>query len=133
MSVSGATVLLVDSTTHRVLLLHRQLHWKGWEYVKGGLLPGETPAETARREVKEETGLVPASLSPLSAELSFNDGSEQRTFAAFLGLVNEQPIRVGPEHDDARWVSFDEARTLLTYPDQLLPLDAAQSMIKKSL
>jgi 8-oxo-dGTP pyrophosphatase MutT (NUDIX family) len=38
------------------LLLRRKQNWKGWEYVKGGLLPGESLQAGLRREIFEETG-----------------------------------------------------------------------------
>jgi 8-oxo-dGTP pyrophosphatase MutT (NUDIX family) len=37
-------------------LLHRKQNWRGWEYVKGGLLPGESLKTGLRREIREETG-----------------------------------------------------------------------------
>src|SRR3989344_1001102 len=39
------------------LILKRKLHWKGWEFTKGGVENGETEMFTVIREVKEETGL----------------------------------------------------------------------------
>ena len=42
------------------------LHLAGhWEFPGGKIEPGEQPAETARRELAEETGLVAGELEPL--------------------------------------------------------------------
>jgi len=51
-------VLLYSKTKKWIeyLLLKRKLHWKGWEFPKGKIEPGEKKVETARRELKEETG-----------------------------------------------------------------------------
>ncbi|MFB9433591.1 NUDIX domain-containing protein [Streptoalloteichus tenebrarius] len=63
----GARVLLLDDQD-RVLLIHARdpdepdHHW--WELPGGGLDPGETPADTARREVAEETGILLDHLGP---------------------------------------------------------------------
>jgi len=38
------------------LILKRKLHWKGWEFPKGGVKNKETIKQTITREVKEETG-----------------------------------------------------------------------------
>ena len=39
------------------LLLKRKLHWKGWEFPKGGVELFETRKMAVKREVMEETGL----------------------------------------------------------------------------
>jgi 8-oxo-dGTP pyrophosphatase MutT (NUDIX family) len=61
----GARVLLLD-TDNRVLLIHAcDPHDRGhdwWELPGGGLDEGEEPADAARREVAEETGIVLPSL-----------------------------------------------------------------------
>ena len=38
------------------ILLKRKLHWKGWEFPKGKIEKGEKKIQTAKRELKEETG-----------------------------------------------------------------------------
>jgi 8-oxo-dGTP pyrophosphatase MutT (NUDIX family) len=58
----AARVVCLDAA-HRVLLLHWRDPSDGallWEPPGGGLEPGETPLEAARRELVEETGLNPA-------------------------------------------------------------------------
>ena len=55
-----AVFIIVHSKTKKgfeYLILKRKLHWKGWEFVKGGRRFFESRTCTARREVKEETGL----------------------------------------------------------------------------
>jgi len=57
----GARVLLLD-TNDRVLLVHardpQDPDHRWWELPGGGVDPGEEPADAARREVAEETGIV---------------------------------------------------------------------------
>ena len=38
------------------LILKRKLHWKGWEFPKGGTEKREKLVQTLERELKEETG-----------------------------------------------------------------------------
>ena len=45
------------------LMLKRKLHWKGWEFPKGGAKKGETIRQTIIREVKEEVGLKPIKIT----------------------------------------------------------------------
>jgi len=43
----------------KYLILKRKLHWKGWEFPKGGIKKYELRRFAIRRELKEETGLKP--------------------------------------------------------------------------
>ena len=40
------------------LVLKRKLHWKGWEFPKGGIEKEESLLNAAKREIEEETGQV---------------------------------------------------------------------------
>lgn len=133
MSSTGVAVILVDAFSKRILLLHRTLNWTGWEYVKGHLNHGEELEDAARRETEEETGLTVSSLHRLNAPLIFNDGMGDRDYTTFLGVANSLEVTPSLEHDDARWVPVSEARTLLTFPDQLPPLEAAETLINTLL
>ncbi|MEI7962151.1 MAG: NUDIX hydrolase, partial [archaeon] len=48
---------LVVFDGEKFLLLHRVLHWKGWEFPKGGVITGESSADALKRELLEETGI----------------------------------------------------------------------------
>ncbi|MFG2109548.1 NUDIX hydrolase [Micromonospora chersina] len=67
-SYEVALVLLVDASG-AVLLQHRDEHApvspNQWSLPGGGVEPGETPEEAARRELLEETGLTAGELRPL--------------------------------------------------------------------
>ena len=52
---AGGVVLRREGGTARFLLIRDS--YKNWGFPKGHLEPGEPPAEAARREVTEETGL----------------------------------------------------------------------------
>ncbi|MFA7250412.1 MAG: NUDIX domain-containing protein [Dehalococcoidia bacterium] len=58
----SARVVLLDATDH-VLLIHSEWdHRSLWFTPGGGMKPGETPEQAARRELLEETGLDPSTL-----------------------------------------------------------------------
>lgn len=63
----AAVVVAVDSAGQIILVeQHRSALGHNLLEVPAGLLePGEDPQETARRELKEETGFSPASIEPL--------------------------------------------------------------------
>ncbi|HTW84094.1 MAG TPA: NUDIX hydrolase [Candidatus Sulfotelmatobacter sp.] len=57
----GAVVVIVQPTPDTMLLVKQYRHPVGretWEAVAGGMDPGESPVDAARRELREETGYV---------------------------------------------------------------------------
>ncbi len=56
---AGSVVVLPHLSDGRLLLVRQYRHAAGqplWELVAGGIKPGETPKDAARRELLEETG-----------------------------------------------------------------------------
>jgi 8-oxo-dGTP pyrophosphatase MutT (NUDIX family) len=96
----------------RVLLREPTGHYDGyvWTFAKGRRDPGETPAQTALREVHEETG-YPAWIV---AELPGRHAGGTTLTGYFLMTPAGDP---GPfcakETAALRWVDFDHARTLI--------------------
>src|SRR2546430_2005037 len=79
-----------------------------WETVHGHIETGETPAQAALREVREETGLDPARLYNLSRVEAFyrhrtDDITLIPVFAAVVDAAAEP--RTSPEHDRVEWLA----------------------------
>ncbi len=65
---NGAVAIVAVDEEKNVLLVRQFRHAAGKELLEipaGGINPGETPEETARREMQEETGYVPGKLERL--------------------------------------------------------------------
>lgn len=110
----AAVALVSDPARERVLLIRHEGHDYGWEPPGGKGEPGESVAETARREVREETGLVARVEDLLLVErLQFDYGlpvNAPVVQAVFAALADGEP-HVPPGEDaipEARWFSRDE-------------------------
>lgn len=115
---AGAVVLRERDGVQEVLLIHRQ-RYDDWSLPKGKAIPDELRPATAVREVREETGvLVELGVRLKSIKYKVGNGSlktvdywRARPIAQFY----HPPDR---EVDEARWVSIEAARTMLTYDDE---------------
>ena len=97
-----------------------------WETVHGHIEAGEQPADAARRELAEETGLVAERLYNLSRVETFYQHTLDEValvpvFAAFVAAGAE--ARLGPEHDRLEWLSPEGARARFAWPRERRALD----------
>jgi 8-oxo-dGTP pyrophosphatase MutT (NUDIX family) len=108
-------VLIDDSGC--VLLREPTGHFGGyvWTFAKGRPDPGETPEETALREVLEETGQSAIIVSLISQVFP---GTTSTTVFFLMAPVGA-PIKFTDETKRTRWVSEPVARRLIatTIPD----------------
>jgi 8-oxo-dGTP pyrophosphatase MutT (NUDIX family) len=95
-----------------------------WALPKGNLDPGETPAETAVREVWEETGVHGTLVEKLGdVKYTYTRRDRTRVFkvvsfyllAAGRGRLGEIEERMRIEVAEARWLPLAEAPRLLAY------------------
>lgn len=136
----AARVLLVDDE-RRVLLQNccdpseRSTSW--WNTTGGGIDEGETPAQAAARELREETGLQvdAADVGPVVhrrlTEFSFGGSDYRQTEDYFLVRTGSfEPAPTGHSELETqavlglRWWSQEELRTTgeQIYPEELLEL-----------
>jgi 8-oxo-dGTP diphosphatase len=98
----------------RVLLVHRP-RYDDWTFPKGKLNPGESFEDAALREVEEETGLRCSLGRELPAVRYQADERPKLVRYWLMTPQSETPFTPNDETDDIRWVTPQDARTLLTY------------------
>jgi len=101
------------------LLLGRQAGWpeKRWSVLAGFLEPGESLEQTVAREVMEEAGVRVRSASYVASQpWPFPSA----LMLGFRAEAEPQPVTVGEELQDARWLSVDELLTQVADGDLLL-------------
>jgi 8-oxo-dGTP pyrophosphatase MutT (NUDIX family) len=85
-----------------------------WVLPKGHIDPGESPEETAARELKEEAGVAGTVLLPLTTQ-EFEVASKAVRVQYFLAL--ETGIGPAEEGRTLKWLSSNDALALLSFPD----------------
>jgi lipoyl(octanoyl) transferase len=109
-----------------LMMLRQPSHGLWWQSVTGMMEPGETPEQTAHRELMEETGLT-GTLRPLGLSHSFwVDPSIVRfpdweprfnTETCFsVEVAPEAQVQLEPqEHSEFLWCGLDEAQALMKW------------------
>jgi 8-oxo-dGTP pyrophosphatase MutT (NUDIX family) len=115
-------MVIVPRGRHRVLGLP-----------KGGPMDGETPEQTATREVREETGITARVERRLGqVDYSYRRGGRriEKTVHFYL-CVFEDGDTADHDHevDDARWIPLREARRRLSYPGERRMIEQALSIL----
>jgi 8-oxo-dGTP pyrophosphatase MutT (NUDIX family) len=102
---------VVINASGQVLLRQPTDHYHGyaWTFAKGKPLPGESPSETALREVFEETGVRAKILLKLPDSF---DGSRTSN-EYFLMAPIEETGRFDSETEAVRWAAREEAAQLI--------------------
>jgi 8-oxo-dGTP pyrophosphatase MutT (NUDIX family) len=100
---------------------------------KGGPDHGETPEETAVREVREETGITARVREPLGdVRYRYRRGGRQvhKTVRFFLcDYVSGSTSDHDHEVDDARWIPLAHARRVLSYTGERALIERALSKL----
>jgi ADP-ribose pyrophosphatase len=115
---SGAAVLVPLTDDNRLVLVRQYRYAVDqhlWEVPAGTISPGESPEETARRELVEETGFFPHRLEKL-AEFYPSPGFSDENMHLFLATELE-PRTACPDEDETievKLFSSEEVAALLS-------------------
>ena len=91
-----------------------------WQGVAGKIEKGETAWQAVVRELKEETGKIPKKMFVADHIASFYDARKDRIqMVPIFGIeVENSEVQLSEEHSEYKWVSFEDALTLLTWKGQ---------------
>lgn len=119
------------------LVEHQGEHWG---FPKGHPNQGETEEETAKRELKEETGIADIKIISdkyFIQKYTFEkDGIVyDKSVKYFLGFVSDVNTRTPDDFKDEisgmKWLAFSEARELITFDNAKVLLDELGEYLKK--
>jgi 8-oxo-dGTP pyrophosphatase MutT (NUDIX family) len=98
---------------------------------KGGANDGESGAEAAVREVREETGVIVEVREPLGEVKYWYRRGGKRVFKTVHFFLCDYVSGSTADHDheveDARWIPLVEARTTLSFPGERALIERALS------
>ena len=97
-----------------------------WQMVSGKIKEGEKAYQTAFREIKEETNLIPEKLwiAPNINSFYSPDDEYISLIPVFAAKVNpDSEVVISSEHSEFKWVNKDEAKNLLAWEGQRKSVD----------
>lgn len=117
-----------------------------WQFIAGGGEDKETPLEAAKRECFEEAAIplntvlykldaittIPAEI--YSEEYKKNWGKNCFVIKeyAFAFKITEDIIKISDEHSEFKWVTYDEAISLLKYDSNKTALTELKARIREN-
>lgn len=111
----------------KYLILKRKLHWRGYEFPKGGIEDDESELDAVKREVLEETGLEIKKIVnhnkrgkyEYSRSLPDRKDISGQAYTLYSVEVGEGEVLIDKhEHSGYQWLSYLDALKILSKPNQ---------------
>ncbi len=130
----GAVVYWLENNNPLYLLLK---HKNGghWSFPKGHVEKDETEIETARREIKEETGLAVQIDKNYSVVVTFppKPGVMKDVVYFSAKVLNKKVIVQKEEIEEFKWLNYKDSNIMLTYQNDLDLLEKMNNYILNNL
>jgi len=161
---AGAVVFKIKKGGIEYLLLHygSKKHPKHWDFSRGGVEKGERWQETARREIREETGIkelkfihgfiknikwfykrrftpVKSRFAGTRQRASYFTGQEKGYVVVFkraifyLAETKENEVKISSEHIGWSWLDYEKALKQLTFKNAKNILIKANNFLLKDI
>lgn len=128
----GAIIFKQEERKILYLLLYGPSYWG---FVKGLVEKEESEEETALRETKEEAGIKVKLLKGFKETIKYMykfDGELINKEAIFfIAQAEEDKVKISEEHEDFKWMDFQEAIELMRFKNQKEILRKANEFILK--
>lgn len=122
---SAGGLIFDDQGRVAIIARHSRSGHLEWCLPKGHIEKGETPEQTAVREVHEETGILGEVITSIATIDYWFTGTAQRVHKlvhhyALKQIGGELTVEGDPDHEaeDAIWVKFDDLNDVLSYPNE---------------
>ena len=99
-----------------------------WIFPKGHIEPGEDAPAAAIRELREEGGVIGA-VSDLVGISSFRAGERHVEVSYYLVWFTADGV--ADEVRETQWLTFDAARSILTFDDARRYVDVVERLLSK--
>ena len=127
---AGAIVVRFDDDEPRLLLVTAKRNPKAWIFPKGHIEDGETAAEAAVREAREEAGVVGKALKSIG-NLELDLGGQAVEVEYFL-VTLEKDKDDAEEGRKRKWCTHEEALERIEFGEARALIDKAMSKLPKS-
>jgi len=132
---TGAVIFRREN--RRVFFLVVHCHFKGdyWDLVRGKIEKGETEEETAKREIREETGIevdkfIEGFKETASWFYRWKDQNVYKEAVYFLFETSRKEINLSEEHLEYDWLEYADALERLTYENSKNVIKKANELLK---
>jgi 8-oxo-dGTP pyrophosphatase MutT (NUDIX family) len=128
----GAVIYHMRDGSPKFLLI-KNLKSQHWGFSKGHIEAGETEEQTARREIREETGLEVQFISGFRSMLLYAIHEHfTKHVVFFLAQTSDPTVRLQiSEIEQASWVSYEDGIRMLHFDNDRALLKKAMSWIQR--